>query len=113
MHMELKKFYTGQIATTAKTTVYTVPEKNGPSVIKEMLIHNTDSAHTVIVNIYFSGFEFIREKVEPGGILYVGDDWHTVLNPGEKVEIICSRAAVINVHLSGSETYPAKIESNL
>lgn len=109
MYMELKKFYSGRLATTNKTTVYTVPEKNGPTVLKEMLIHNCDSSRSVIVKVYFSGLEFISEKVEPSGILYVGDDWHTVINPGESVEISASIANLINVHLSGSETYPTTI----
>ena len=102
----LKKFFCGNIA-GVKTTVYTVPtdDVQGSSVVREMMVHNTDPNADVDFILYINDLVFVSATIQPGDSLLVGNEWYMVLDPGDSIAVEATKANVINVFMSGSETF--------
>ena len=87
-----------------KTAIYTVPETNKQTVIRDLSVYNQDATDTVEVKLYINDITVISQKVEPKDSLFVGKDWYLVLNPGDVVAAETTKANTINAIISGAET---------
>lgn len=99
----LKSFFSGKVPNT-DTAVYTVPSTNKESVIKEIIINNTDSSDTVTFTMKIGVTMIVSQNVSCGDTLFNEKEWYTVLNPGESINITASKANAIDIRISGVET---------
>ena len=102
----LKKFYDGQLSSTAETLIYTVPSSttNGPSVIRSLMAHNISTSANVNFTMKINDKVFLEETISKQDSLFIGHDWYLVLEPGDTIKVTASTKNVINLIISGSET---------
>lgn len=105
-YASLKKFYCGTVP-AIKNTIYSVPtdDNHGASVVREMMVHNSDPNEHVGFILYVNDVQFINQKIAPGDSLMLGNEWYMVLEPGDAIAVATTKANVINVFASGSETF--------
>lgn len=102
----LKKMYLGTIGSTSKTQIYAVPAAttNGPSIVRELTVHNTDANTDVNFTLFINNIAFVNTTIAPKGNLFVGNDWYLVIEPGDKISVQASKGNALNVYMGGSET---------
>lgn len=100
----LKKIYLGTLTTTAKTDIYTVNATKGTSIIRELIVHNTDTENDVVFTLYINDKVFVKASISPGDNLFIGRDWYLVLETDDKISAQASKGNVLNVYMGGSET---------
>ena len=99
-----KSIVTAQLATTALTTIYTVPAGINASAVVLTFTNATTTANTISV-FHGTGTDFLQEIVTiPAG---VGRrrvfNMHSVVNATETVKIQASASTAVNYSLSASE----------
>lgn len=95
---------------SAKTAVYTVPATNKETVIKDLIIYNTDPSNTVTVKMYIGDYMYINQTIAPNDTLFADHPWTTVVNPGQAVSFEASADNVVQVIMSGIETVDVKTD---
>jgi len=105
-YASLKKFFCGTVS-AIKNTIYTVPNdgKHGASVVRELMVHNSDKNSDVGFILYINDIPFIDTKIAPKDSLLVGNEWYMVLEPGDSIAVATTKADVVGIFASGSETF--------
>ena len=99
----LKSFFANK-APNVDTAVYTVPVTNKESVIKEIIINNTDPSDTVTFTMKIGLTVIVTQNIAAGDTLFSEKEWFTVINPGDSINILASKVNAVDVRISGVET---------